>query len=332
MNDIKLSFGILKYINKRIKTNKYKYKVNFIDNAPIIDKSENIDLETIKKDVRHFYNVVTSQIRYYNFPYMHRNLKSLKLHPSFIKELRFMKKRVKAYYNCLNNSIIYEKGIKDSVLPHELFHMASTIRKDNDLSIYSGFSQSTNLGDYELIGTGLNEGYTQLLTERYFDVEKKSYPLEKLAALKLEEIIGKENMQIMYFDADLKGLIIKLSNYKDERQIIRFIYAMDDFKNLYCKFNVNTDFYYIKKSYYYVVDFLLDLKFHKIISKSNDLQDAKRQLIIYSNDFKKTFISKKCAIRLIEKEEFDKLFKKYLENLKNYYILKRVDKLKTYSK
>lgn len=95
-----------------------------------------------------------------------------------------------ACYDYANNQIRYtdiSQNVKS--LYHELFHMASTVIEDN--TIFNGYLEETveNLESFNTIserGRGLNEGYTELLSERYFN-SATQYDLERLFVKQLEK-------------------------------------------------------------------------------------------------------------------------------------------------
>lgn len=131
-----------------------------------------------------------------------------------------------AYCN-QSNVIKLQKSNGRQCIAHELFHVASTIvYKGADIS-FSGFKQS--FGNKRL-AAGINEGYTQLLKERYFGqnkFDKDLYKYEKVIASMLEQIIGKEKMQSLYLNANLYGLIKELMTYTDETDIVSFVVDTD---------------------------------------------------------------------------------------------------------
>jgi len=102
----------------------------------------------------------------------------------------------------------------------------STCKKINDTYILSGFD-ITNTNDYKRFGIFINEGYTELINERYF-IYTNCYSINKLFAHLLEIIIGKENMEKMYFNSDIIGLINELMIYDNRlEEIIKFIKNTD---------------------------------------------------------------------------------------------------------
>ncbi len=123
-----------------------------------------------------------------------------------------------------------------SAIYHELFHMSSSIFKDG--ICYSGFQQTSFKNGIINIGEAINEGYTQLLAERYFgkDNDDEEDEFEVDTVKQLEKIIGKEKMESLYLNANLLGLINELKNYASEEEISNFIFGTDFlFKHLYEK-------------------------------------------------------------------------------------------------
>lgn len=89
----------------------------------------------------------------------------------------------------------------ENIVFHELFHMASY----NRFKI-GGFQ---NVMSYR----GINEGYTQLLTEKYFSFTTNDYLGEKTIAELLESIIDSTLMENFYSTANLQGLLNEISKY-----------------------------------------------------------------------------------------------------------------------
>ena len=295
------------------------YSANLIDIAPVV---ENIDIpkKNRNRDVQIFYDIMTSAIPNYDFAYMHKNLKTLKIYPIHIISPKFKGRRVSAYYDCIKNIIKYTKNTKDEKLPHELFHMASTCKKEK--SIFSGFSQSSKIGKNRLIGRALNEGYTQLLVKRYFNINCKTYLLETLVASKIEEIVTKNKMEIMYFDANLKGLINELLKYSNEEAIITFIHSLDFLSTLYLETDIGKDFSSIKKVYDFVVDFLLEIKMKKIIETENNIVIAIKKLREYGEDFQHKIVNKKTDknIIILDSQNLNIKLENKIKELREFYL------------
>ena len=131
-------------------------------------------------------------------------------------------------YDPKRNTIKIDGENEDITIFHELFHMASSIYKDG--IEYSGFCQiNKKMGTN--IGVGINEGYTELLAERYFGERDtritNSYQYQKFIVKQLEKIVGEEKMESLYFNSNLKGLIEELSQYDSEEEIMKFISNTD---------------------------------------------------------------------------------------------------------
>ena len=130
-------------------------------------------------------------------------------------------------YDMLTNRIAIDlsKDKEKRSIYHELFHMAST--KRGNILTNCGFRYYKN--DKVSYGRGLNEGYTDILTQRYF--YNKDYEImydnEYIYALLLERIIGKDKMESFYLRGDLNGLISELEKYDTLDNILHFIKELD---------------------------------------------------------------------------------------------------------
>ena len=119
-----------------------------------------------------------------------------------------------------------KRKIEEDIATHELLHMSTTYKKG--IITLCGFYQA--IGGKHKIGVGLNEGYTELLNERYFSntFPTASYINQKHLALGIEEIVGKETMEKLYFDANLAGVIEELSNYISKEEALTLIREIDE--------------------------------------------------------------------------------------------------------
>ncbi len=153
------------------------------------------------------------------------NINDLKIRPKkFDIQNLILRSNVAGEYSQSKNEITIEEDIAELTIYHELFHMASSIYKDG--RYYSGFYQVI-LKQCISLGKGINEGYTQLLSKRYFPSSVSAYEYQVLIAEKLEQIIGREKMQSLYLNANLNGLIAELKQYISEDEIMKFISNTD---------------------------------------------------------------------------------------------------------
>lgn len=175
-----------------------------------------------------FTNVILSKFYYANLTNFYNNLNEIKVGKYDRKKGKKPFSRVMlGYYDLKENIIKLDEDYASVIIFHELFHMASSVYLNG--IYYAGFRQYST-DNYVSIGKGLNEGYTQLLTERYFGHNSdfgKVYEYEMLIAGKLEKIVGKYKMQELYLNADLYGLIKELKEYASYEDIINFIQCLD---------------------------------------------------------------------------------------------------------
>ncbi len=204
--------------------------------APIIiQKETKIDYERLtkmedKEIVLKFMQVLLHNFSSKDLIIFFNNINSLQINPPDFKDKDKDTKYFRAYYDGENNAIFY-KDNKD-YLYHELFHAASFVL--NKKIRYSGFKQYYHEGDYYL-GSGLNEGYTELLTRRYFAHElsvKEGYTYLTHIAYLVEIIVGEAKMQSLYLSANLQGLIYELQKYNSREEIIDFLLMLDHLNNI----------------------------------------------------------------------------------------------------
>lgn len=131
---------------------------------------------------------------------------------------------IEASFISSKNQINLYKNEKN-VLFHELFHVCSTIKYDN--FILTGFFQGSNDSD-ETIGMALNEGYTQVLLERYFIDEEESYEYETFVASIIEKIVGQKETEKAYFSADLYNLVKMVEKYESNHSFVSFLEVFDE--------------------------------------------------------------------------------------------------------
>ena len=202
-------------------------------------------------------------------------------------------------------------------LYHELLHMSSTIiDKENNIA-YSGFYQisktniNQNTNSNKLIhkqtkpneiGVAIDDAYTEILLYRLFKTKKRfmSYKYEIQLISIIEEILTKEKMTNLYFNASLYDLVKSLESYSTTENIIEFITNLDTIYNL-------TDYYNKYKSdiiiyHHKILNFITDIYFNKL-----------KQDITLNNITLKTYNHK---------------IRKYLHIIHNSYKYLELDKLK----
>ena len=184
-----------------------------------------ISEEYEEKDLINFYNNINKAII---------DTKLLTGKNQLLRKLKSDPGLLGAYMPIMNIIHVDRDNDFDSIY-HELFHLASSVNKNG--IFYSGFSQKKfKFGKLLIYGVGVNEGYTELLAERFAEkngINKitKTYKLEVNIAMLLEKIVGEEKMSSLYLNANLHGLIQELAQYANEQDIINFISEVDFLHN-----------------------------------------------------------------------------------------------------
>ena len=137
-------------------------------------------------------------------------------------------------YNTDSNQIkIYQE---DDTIYHELLHLSCNNRKNENNII--GFDHHTIKEKHILsFGVGLNEIYTEILTNRLFGkeiIDPASKTIELV--LLLEQLI--DDLPSLYLNSDLYELVIKLSKYTNINESLDFIYNIDRLFEIEMKNNI----------------------------------------------------------------------------------------------
>ncbi len=223
-------YSAAKIVTERIALHKdfdTKHIQKIKETPRIIQKYDKVDLDRINSEeitiaLEEFANKMIETLPESNLVNFYNNINRVKIRRNLIPKLI----GVEGLYNTLTNTITLETDselIDTVTFFHELMHMASSTIKNGIL--YTGFSQKTS----GKIGFGLTEGYTQLVTERVFKKKPiyEAYIKEIEIAHNVEKIIGKEKMQELFFNTNLKGLIEELGKYSDEEETLAFIKKVD---------------------------------------------------------------------------------------------------------
>ena len=208
-----MEFSVIKKL-KKLNINFY-LSITKNDKSYIIDKSFGEEAKTIKNQVENFTNTFESNFGEQENRNFKRNLASLYIkkntdltHPDATGE-----------YSVLKNTIFIKKNV-GLTLYHELFHTAANINEN------SGFErQENNLVYYR----GINEGYTDLMTSKYFDDGKSrpGYFAETTICAMLDEIVGKDIMEKLYLNSNVEGLLNELYKYFGDDKALELLEILD---------------------------------------------------------------------------------------------------------
>lgn len=182
--------------------------------------------EKVKQAVNDFSKVLVEKFSKDNLIVFYNNINNLKICNEIIDNQYETDVISTGVYDTDNNSITINNDYFYEAIYHELFHMASSVMTDK--VTYSGFFQLNNL-TASSIGDGINEGYTEILTRRYFKFKSSKYSVEYLIKLvkQLEIIVGKKNMEKLYLNADLKGLVLELKQYLSDKEVMELLMSTD---------------------------------------------------------------------------------------------------------
>lgn len=333
-----LSPSIIYYVVKREISPSYNLRKDFkIKNVKtkalpieVIRKNNDIDEERLLKQkygslIVDFFNTLSQEIPNEDLTLLFNNFNTLTTATKNFKLSNYIsRKNIAGQYIAEENKIELSDKKYELTIDHELFHASSTIVDLITGIIYTGFSQIINESKY--IGVGLNEGYTQHLTEKYFGKKKKiltAYAYEVNVAEAIELIVGEKQMQSLYFNANLYKLIDILKQYNTEEKIYDFITSLD-LVNKYVRQNINSF-----KAAQIIINTLIDINWflletfiNKIIYENSDRKDYKI-LISENKESLKNFVSmlpqkikfKKRSFRLLDE---DILGDKLMDIVSNY--------------
>lgn len=195
----------------------------------VINYPEDINelIKTIdEKQLKHFLKYLTKLEIFTaqdNVKNVYRNMNSVKLKKSFFYA-----------YDPKYNEINFRK--KDNI-EYEFLSLASSYYDQKNDIIYNGFEQ---IKDYKSIGNGINSGYTELLAQRIFGINKIAHKPERKIVKLLEYFFDDPKMlEQYYFNHDLPGLIHHLENFAPRNEVIKLIVRIDCLSREPALFGIN---------------------------------------------------------------------------------------------
>ncbi len=266
MNYIKITPGVRKRLESSgfiVKPGHYPYRAVFKNdlNEPYFNE---FVMKRFGNEIRKFDEVMRSHFNNYDLVHYHNNIRTLKIrYYDFIVEKILGRCSYSGEYSPRRNTISIAEETYEYSIFHELMHMASSYVYKG--VTYSGFSQYSIKKDNEVqIGHVLNEGYTELMTRRYFghDENTEAYEMETFLAGQLEKVVGKEIMESLFLKADLKGLINELSKYSSVDKAIEFVHNLDMTSSTK---DTNIRAFYFRN----VVGYLIDIYVAKYLAANN---------------------------------------------------------------
>lgn len=255
-----------KYLKNRKKLEYKEYDIN--------DKEYNKELNNFVKTMENNFNKEELSVMSNNIENLKIKEKSLKITSIIIKG------KVCGTYSSNSNKIVIDKytSFKDTVY-HELLHMASTTKNNKCYNV--GFCM--RISTYKF-GEKLNEGYTDIMANRYFN-SPISYKIEVIIIQFIEMLIGQKEMEKLYLQSDLKGLVEILKKYTSEKEISSFICALDNIgkyhNNMDIKLQINKIISYLYLLYFNYFNEIYNknkIQLEKYISSLNSLKKVLEEL------------------------------------------------------
>lgn len=276
-----IDFCLNNKLSNKLKLKKIDKQLTIVDISkvkefvPILDiKKENVFINTGNKNIDQAFKLFFDTLNKY---FDEDTLKNLYNNIIWVKyEERFFL-LWSGDYDTFENKIRVALDSNVDTLTHELLHLASN--PYDGKSIHSGFQQEI---DNYFIGYGLDEGYTEYLNNRYFKAKTLSVYDDQITTCKyLEDIIGQKEMEKMYFNGSLFGLIKHLKQYYSVREIERFITAVDfthDYSDKYFLSNIESEVLY--SQFETIISFLFKGYLYKF--KNTDITEHQIKEITYS--------------------------------------------------
>lgn len=291
------NLNVFKLIDKSIIIKKNKYNNKKIKLFKKIDETK-ID-EIYKGYIKEFIEILIVNNANFDYNLFEKNINTLVI--DFFENSSIYR----GHYVVKDNKILLNLELDDKeqkkVFFHELLHMLGTkYYKDN---VYTGFKKNN-------LFTGINEGYTQLLTKRYFNDNNNGYIIEENIASIIEMIIGTNKMEYLYSNAKYDKLIIELDKYNNNLEdTFNLILDIDKIYNNHLCILLDDDNIYIDhivKSLKKILLKLMDIFLNKIkiddVNYNYFLDKLSRYIIINGEKF-----------QVLTDEEFDMYRNKCIE-------------------
>ncbi len=217
----------MKEICLDVKDNIKIYTTPILVRQSVKEDFTNIDIK-YRKQVEDFYRILSLNVKTEYLNAFFNNIKNVRIKKSVLIGLFYSAIHDGTYasYDITKNKIfLYQEELSGVDFYHELLHLSSSIRNPKNNMYYCGFSQNSSK---TTLGNAINEGYTEYLCSNIFEVDNDSYyQYEMIVAKLLEMIVGKNNMQKLYFNADLYNLVNLLTNVNTLLRIKNFLFKTD---------------------------------------------------------------------------------------------------------
>lgn len=261
--------------------------------APRTNESQEFDLSNINKKYQHrvkaFHTILKESVAPECLNTFYDKISSLAITHDKLKAFlyRFCYTKIAGEYLVKENEIhLYVNRGQRTTLTHELLHLSSSYVNQKREHYQIGFYQENPT---LVLGDALNEGYTEYLTNKLFHLGYNSsdYLYESIIAMLVEEVLGEQKMQKLYFTGDLYNLINNLCQYTTIDNIKKFLFLTDYVLNN--RYKITREKASIE-SISYINQFLLEVYTNKLIksyqAKEITLLEVYQLLEIFTYELK----------------------------------------------
>jgi hypothetical protein len=220
---------LINYINNNTRSGKLYYHDDLVY-PPVIKNELGIFYNRLPLQLQKLCRDIEQKLAVKDLSAFHHNIKNLKVTNKIGMLSRDMEINRNSYaglYFPEENRIYLSPSYSYLHLTHEMLHLASS--RISGTTVFCGFNQIQRNSGYS-IGRGLNEGYTELLNNRYFNNNRlytDSYILEQAFAHGIENLVGHYRMEDLYFKSNLKGLADQLSRYYTYEEFEHLVVSLD---------------------------------------------------------------------------------------------------------
>lgn len=200
---------------------------------PETKKSQEFDLSNINKKyqprIKAFHTILKESVSPECLNTFYDRITTSTITYSKLKNFlyRFCYIKVTGEYLVKENEIhLYVNRGQRTTLTHELLHLSSSYVNQKREHYQIGFYQENPT---LVLGDALNECYTEYLTNKLFHLGYNSsdYIYESIIAMLVEEVLGDQTMQKLYFTGDLYNFINNLCQYTTIDNVKKFLFLTD---------------------------------------------------------------------------------------------------------
>lgn len=264
--------------------------INF--NSPFIKYEHSKDYDAFKEKVKNFINTMYEKCENFDSKIFEKNFE--------ITIVNLQRKDVEVTGK-IRSGTINKLTINDlSATEHELIHLSTIDERPMDNKFMPFY-----------------EGYTELITKRYFKKADTSYIFNVKIMQIIESLLGKDLLEKEFFKGNLYLALDKLYEYETKENIDLFFKYFGEIHKIYC----NPDYHKHLDQIQSLIDRVYDILFSCLKNKIKKTKNILEKIQCFD---KKSWIGKikiskgkeSFYINLLDKDRIDRL---YYEVMNNYF-------------